>query len=83
MDASHSWADLREDTGVCEIEAAGPYKFTGFGAIDVSKPYKFIWFGDIDDPKAYELLGPSSFYLGDLMPTWQNIVERSLHTTIY
>ncbi len=34
-------------TGVCEIKAAGPYKFLGFGGIHVTKPYKFMWFGDI------------------------------------
>ncbi len=38
------------ETSVCEIKAAGPYKFIGLGAIDVAKPYEFPWFGDIDGP---------------------------------
>ncbi len=44
-------AENQLDTGVCEIKAAGPYTFIGFGTIAVTKPYKFIWFGDIDAPK--------------------------------
>ncbi len=42
------------DPGVCEIKAAGPYKFTGFGTIDVTKPC------DIDGPKPYEFTGSGS-----------------------
>ncbi len=38
-------------TGVCEIKAAGPYKFIRVGGIDVTKPYEFIWFGDIHAAK--------------------------------
>ncbi len=29
-------------TGVCEIKAAGPYKFIGFGGIDVTKSCEYI-----------------------------------------
>ncbi len=52
-------------TGVCEINAAGPYKFIGLGGIDVAKPYKFTWFGDIDAPKTYEFIRSSGFYFAN------------------
>ncbi len=52
-------------TGVCEIKAAGPYKFIVFGGIDVTKPYKYVWFGDINARKPYEFLGSGGFYFAN------------------
>jgi hypothetical protein len=53
------------DTGVCDMKAAGPHEFIGFGAMDVTKPYKFIRFGDIDGPKPYEFIGSGGFYIAN------------------
>ncbi len=53
------------DTGVCEIKAAGPYGFIGFGAMDVTKSFKFIWFGDIHGSKPYEFIRSGGFYFAN------------------
>ncbi len=52
-------------TVACEIKAAGPYKFIGFGGVDVTKPYKGIGFGDIDAPEPFEFTGSSGFYFAN------------------
>ncbi len=66
-DAVQEGAGLLGDTGVCEIAAAGPYKFIGSGGIGVLKLYKFIWFGDIDAPKAYKFRGSGVVSINDTL----------------
>ncbi len=56
---------MLRNSGVCEIKAAGPYKFIGFGAMDVIKPYKSTWFGDIHGPEAYKFMGPGGVCFAD------------------
>ncbi len=54
-ESGRTWNSSGSDTGACEIKAAGPHKFIGFGAIDVTKPYSFLWSGDVDGPKPNEV----------------------------
>ncbi len=65
---TYSWEPARassksknQDTGVCEIKAARPYQFIGFGATNVTKPYEIIWLSDIDGPEPYEFIRSGGF----------------------